>query len=409
MQVYHYAKQIVRRLNKDGFKAYFAGGWVRDYLMGIPSSDIDIATNARPDDIIQRFRKTIPVGINFGVVVVVMGGHRFEISTFRKDEAYSDGRRPCKIAFTSEEEDALRRDFTINGMFFDPIEDKVIDFVDGQSDILRKTIRSIGDPQDRFFEDRLRMIRAVRFACRFGFVIEKKTREAIKVYAKFLLPAVTMERIWQELKKMAEVPAFDLAVAEMHRLGLLQVIFPSLSNVTLGEIKGRVAAFPFFPKNCPAILYVMELFSQAELEEQKKICHYLKVSNKELKIVNFVDNLRKSGSPDRLEDDAALTRSYAHPACYLALQVIAARLETSKRKKFLSLHQHKMEQLKGHIQRVQTNQPLVTSLDLRKEGIEPGKTMGILLEKAYKTAVNENLHEKNLVIDRLKQSPYWPS
>src|SRR5215469_3788554 len=152
MRNFAHAKQIVQTLAKAGFTTYFAGGWVRDYLMNHPSDDIDIATKA-PVDVIQRlFPKTIPVGLAFGIVIVVVEGHQFEVATFRKEKGYVDGRRPTHIESASPKEDALRRDFTINGLFWDPLTETLYDYVEGQKDLVSGIIRAIGDPHARFLE-----------------------------------------------------------------------------------------------------------------------------------------------------------------------------------------------------------------------------------------------------------------
>ena len=171
------ATAIVRKLVAAGYTAYFAGGWVRDYLMGHPSEDIDLATDAPPEKIIDLFPKTLLVGVAFGVVVVIVDGHQFEVATFRRDIDYADGRKPSKIELSTAEEDAFRRDFTINGMFYDPLTNQILDYVGGQEDLKKKIIRAIGNPHKRIQEDRLRMIRAVRLSCRFDFQIEEKTKE----------------------------------------------------------------------------------------------------------------------------------------------------------------------------------------------------------------------------------------
>ena len=150
------ARKVIDKLVLEGHTAYYAGGYVRDRIMGHPSDDIDIATTA-PVEIVQTlFKKTIPVGVQFGIVIVVMDGHQFEVATFRKEEEYKDGRRPTKIEPATPEEDAVRRDFTINGMFYDPTTGEVIDYIDGKKDIKHRIIRAIGNPKERFMEDRLR-------------------------------------------------------------------------------------------------------------------------------------------------------------------------------------------------------------------------------------------------------------
>src|SRR5438046_5415834 len=158
------ARAVVTKLRDNNHVAYFAGGCVRDMVRRLPPQDIDIATDAHPKEVQKIFPRTYAVGAHFGVIVVLENGLQFEIATFRSDDVYLDGRRPSEVHFSSPEEDARRRDFTVNGMFFDPAKNELIDFVDGRTDLKAKLIRAIGDPTLRFSEDRLRMLRAIRFA-----------------------------------------------------------------------------------------------------------------------------------------------------------------------------------------------------------------------------------------------------
>ena len=219
---------IVKRLRENGFSALFAGGCVRDMLMGCIPEDYDIATDARPNDIINIFKRTFPIGIHFGVVLVMENDFEFEVATFRSDGTYSDGRHPDTVRFCDARGDALRRDFTINGMFYDPIEDKHFDYVGGEDDLNACLIRAIGDPFERFDEDRLRMIRAVRFACRFDFKIEDQTAEAIKKFHDKIL-TVSRERIRDELRKTLTGPNPDTSIKMLDDLGLLHEILPEVT------------------------------------------------------------------------------------------------------------------------------------------------------------------------------------
>lgn len=196
-----FATSVVKRLVDAGHIAYFAGGWVRDFLMKHPSDDIDIATSASVEQIQSLFPKTIPVGIAFGIVIVVEQGHQFEVATFRKESGYLDGRRPTNIEPASPEEDSQRRDFTINGMFWDPLQEKLYDYVEGQTDLKKGIIRAIGDPHQRFLEDRLRMIRAARYATRFHFPIEIETRQAILAHPRVFFPLLPSKGSGKNSKK----------------------------------------------------------------------------------------------------------------------------------------------------------------------------------------------------------------
>src|SRR3990167_3399243 len=147
------ARFIIETLAKAGFVAYYAGGWVRDLLLNHPSDDIDIATNAPPETIQALFPHTVPIGIAFGIVLVIIDGHQYEVATFRQDLDYHDGRRPSRVEFTTAIHDAKRRDFTINGMFYDPLKDEILDYVNGRADLEKKVIRAIGNPHERIKED----------------------------------------------------------------------------------------------------------------------------------------------------------------------------------------------------------------------------------------------------------------
>src|SRR3990172_5648449 len=178
-----FALQVVEMLRARGFEAFWAGGCVRDQLLGLVPKDYDVATNATPGLIREVFgeRRTLAIGAAFGVVTVLgpRGAGQIEVATFRSDAAYSDGRHPDHVTFTDAQHDAQRRDFTINGLFYDPVAAKVIDYVGGQADLGAKLIRAIGDPRQRFAEDKLRMLRAVRFAATFEFKIEREPLDAI--------------------------------------------------------------------------------------------------------------------------------------------------------------------------------------------------------------------------------------
>jgi poly(A) polymerase len=222
------ATAIVRRLRDGGHIAYFNGGCVRDMVRGVEPHDIDIATRATPEQVQALFPKTVAVGAQFGVVLVLEGEHQFEVATFRSDEAYVDGRRPTSVRFGSPEEDAQRRDFTINGLFFDPIANEIIDFVGGREDIERRIVRAIGDPRQRFAEDKLRLLRCVRFASNLGFEIEDKTFAAVREMAA-QIHVVSAERIRDELIKILTRAHAGCGLQLLDTSGLLKEILPEVA------------------------------------------------------------------------------------------------------------------------------------------------------------------------------------
>lgn len=234
------ATAIAARLADAGFEAYFAGGCVRDRLLGLEPTDYDIATSAHPQAISELFRSARSVGESFGVVLVRLHGHVIEVATFRTDGDYMDGRRPESVRFCGSEEDAQRRDFTINGLFEDPRDGRIIDYVDGERDLHGRTIRAIGDPAARFGEDHLRMLRAVRFAARFGFEIDAATARAIETFGP-RLDQISRERIGMEMRAMFTHATRGAAAALLEDL---QLDGPMLGEAHALSDRRRVSRLP---------------------------------------------------------------------------------------------------------------------------------------------------------------------
>lgn len=222
------AERIVRRLNEAGFRALFAGGCVRDLLLGETPADYDVATSAPPEEVERIFAHTVKVGAKFGVVLVREETYHFEVATFRKESGYSDGRRPDAVEFSGEIEDAQRRDFTVNGLFYDPLSARVLDYVGGQEDLKAGVVRAIGDPEARLAEDRLRMLRAIRFAARLGFCLEERTWQAVCANAP-KIAEIAPERLGEELLKMLTGPHPERSFELLHASGLLVVILPEVA------------------------------------------------------------------------------------------------------------------------------------------------------------------------------------
>jgi poly(A) polymerase len=237
-----FAISVVRRLREAGFEALWAGGCVRDERLGRVPQDYDIATDARPEQVQRLFRRTVAVGVSFGVIEVLgPRPHKVQVATFRSDVGYSDGRRPDAVVFSSAREDALRRDFTINGMFFDPLDDRLIDFVGGQADLQARLLRAIGDPVTRFTEDKLRLLRGVRLATVFDLAIEPATATAMRTMAG-QVSVVSAERIADELRKLMVHPRRARGVALLDEMGLATAVLPEIL-----EMKGLPQGPPAAP------------------------------------------------------------------------------------------------------------------------------------------------------------------
>lgn len=268
-----FAVEVVRQLRDHGFEAYWAGGCVRDQILKRTPYDYDVATSAQPPEIQRVFhkRKTLAVGAAFGVIAVIgpRGAGQIEVTTFRRDVAYSDGRHPDQVAFSSPEEDAKRRDFTINGMFYDPLSEQVIDFVGGEADVHKGLVRAIGDPRERFTEDKLRMLRAVRFAAIFNFQLDDATQAAIGEMAA-QITVVSAERIAAELRIMLANPARVRAMQLLHETGLLRAILPEVAALADSQWQRTLALLgaiekATFPLSVTVLLYAAEGNDMAEV------------------------------------------------------------------------------------------------------------------------------------------------
>ncbi len=224
------AIEVVRSLRTAGHEACFAGGCVRDMLLRKVPKDYDVASSARPAEVERIFPRTVAVGKSFGVIVVLHGGSEIQVATFRVDGPYRDGRRPSSVRFSSAEEDARRRDFTVNGLFYDPVRRRVLDFVEGRRDLKAGVLRAIGDPADRFGEDHLRMLRCIRFSAQLGFSIERGTWQALVRMAP-RIRSVSAERIREELTRLLISPRAGLGLRLLARSGLLRHVLPEVERM----------------------------------------------------------------------------------------------------------------------------------------------------------------------------------
>ncbi|AWM38900.1 tRNA nucleotidyltransferase/poly(A) polymerase [Gemmata obscuriglobus] len=280
-----FALSVVRTLQSAGFTALWAGGCVRDEFLGLVPEDYDVATSARPEQLRPLFRRRNEIGAHFGVVQVIgpkkADGtwHTIEVASFRSDGAYTDGRRPDTVTFSTPEEDAQRRDFTVNGMFFDPVRNELLDFVGGRADLDAKVLRAIGDPFARFTEDKLRILRAARMATRFGLAIDPTTRDAAQQMAP-QVSVVSAERVAEELRKLFAHPNRTRGLALLRELGLIEPILPELTPsadrasaalAALSEVGGRLP-FPL------AFAVTLHAVGRAVTE---RVAERLKLSNVE--------------------------------------------------------------------------------------------------------------------------------
>lgn len=379
------AIKIIHTLREQGFEALLAGGCVRDRLLGREAKDFDVATSAEPAEVQALFKRTLQVGARFGVVIVMLGKQQVEVATFRIDGSYVDGRRPADVQFTTAQEDAERRDFTINGMFYDPLEDKIIDYVGGQADLQARTIRTIGAPQDRFGEDYLRMLRAVRFAAQLDFTIEAQTLAAIQAGPE-RIAQISGERISMELQTLLTCNGRVQGIRWLWESGLLAVIFPTLrvsdykeSLAVLAQLRGAVS----FPLALAALFVTCD--TAAVLTE----CEKLKLSRREFNHLQFL--LDKRGvllKADLSQAQLRLHLAEEHFRDLYEYQRAIQRAQDRPVDALVSLNRR--VRALGDIE-IKPD-PLLKGATLKKLGVAPGPSFGQCLEAVYHAQLNGQVH-----------------
>lgn len=371
-----FATDVVRRLRDAGFDALFAGGCVRDALFGLEPDDFDVATSATPDQVRRLFPKTIAVGVSFGVVEVLgKKPLKVQVATFRSDGTYSDGRRPDAVQFSTPQDDAARRDFTINGMFFDPLSGAIIDYVDGQADFERRILRAIGDPVARFAEDRLRLLRAVRFAARFDLTINPSTWSAVRSMAATVV-SVSGERIAEELRKLLMHPSRRRGMQLLHESGLWAVLLPESrgSDADLDQLGTK----PGFPLSLSAA--VGEVTSQ----EWIAIAGRLRLANHDRDRLQWFAKHRSDVSAPQSLPAHRLKPLLAHPGRDDLLRLGRA-LGHDDAVKFLE------EKLAQWPAEVLDPPPLVTGEDLIARGLTPGPAFKTTLDAIRRAQLDGEL------------------
>ncbi|MBI4368294.1 MAG: CCA tRNA nucleotidyltransferase [Candidatus Omnitrophica bacterium] len=426
------ALEILKKLNQKGFLSYFAGGCVRDLLMKKPPKDYDIATTAKPQEVEQLFPKSIPVGKQFGVTIVVHRGWQFEVATFRREGAYLDGRHPEEVSFTDPEEDAKRRDFTVNGLFYDPIRRRVIDYVEGRQDIQRKQIRTIGEPEARFSEDKLRLLRAVRFAANLNFTIHPKTWQAIRKLKKEI-HSVSQERIRDELIKLFTRPHAGRGLELLSESGLLREILPEVEamkgveqppefhpegdvfihtkmlldqlagaspTLAFGALLHDVGKPPTFSDEGERIHFYNHQRVGADMA--REILTRLRFSNHEIEeVVSCVDNHMKFANVKEMRL-GKLKQFISRDNFPVELELHRIDCLASHGK--LELHRFLKRKLKEFKAQALKPDRLLTGHDLIHLGIKPGPIMKEILEEAYTLQLEGKVTSRDEAIAWVRQA-----
>lgn len=370
------AIQIITRLRENGFEALLAGGCVRDMLIGRVVKDYDIATSAGPDDVIKLFKRTLKVGVQFGVVIILTGGCQIEIATFRTETDYADGRHPSKVQFTTAKEDAVRRDFTINGMFYDPVEDKVIDYVNGRADLEKHIIRTIGNADQRFSEDYLRMLRVIRFAAQLDFTIEPKTWSAVCKNAKNITQ-VSGERIAMELDGILTSPNRASGALMLFESSLAGRIFPGF---TADQAKAAAMVLDQLKVKAGLALGLASLFVECPAKAAIEQCRKLKLSREQYKRIRFL----LEGRDKLLNDKMSLAelRMIAAETYFEDLYQFQYAIQKASGKTTASLKDFR-KRLKALDDIELLPPPLLNGNDLIRLGVKEGPTIGKLAKKMY--------------------------
>lgn len=425
------ALEIVRTLAQKGFTAYFAGGCVRDMVMRKTPKDYDIATTAKPAEVESLFPKCIPVGKQFGVMIVVIGEYRFEVATFRVEAEYTDGRRPDSVSFSSPEQDAARRDFTINGLFYDPIRRKIIDYVKGREGVKNRMIQTIGNPDERFQEDYLRILRAVRFAANLSFRIEDKTWQAISRH-RHKIHRVSQERIRDELIKLFTRPNAGLGLELLSQSGLLQEILPEIEamknvkqppefhpegdvfihtkmlldqlkapSVTLafGALLHDVGKPPTFSEENGKIRFYNHAHLGAEMA--RSILSRLRFSNREIDdVVSCVENHMKFANVREMR--IGKLKQFVSRSNF-PVELDLHRIDCMASHRNLSLFRFLKKRLNDFQKEELKPKPFVSGNDLIVMGIPPSPVMKEILSDVYLEQLEGRLRTKEEMLDWVKK------
>jgi len=397
------AEWIIERLRDAGHQALLAGGCVRDVLMGREPKDYDVATDARPEQLLRLFRRKRKVGVQFGVVIVGDAGPWIEVATFRSDLGYADGRHPEQVVFASAEQDALRRDFTVNGLFYDPVEKRVIDYVGGQADIDRRVIRAIGDPAERFAEDHLRMLRAVRFAATLDFRIEAETWAAIVRLAE-RTQRVSRERVLEELQRMLASPGRAVGMRLMAEAGLLPYAIPAAGEGEAwpaAKVELACRRLANLPETVSFECAMAAALADWPARRIDKVCREMTCSNEQRKgIVWLVRSLEPARRAEQISL-ADLKRLMAHESFKDLKRLLRAALagQCQDLRPWQTLRRRAAEVPREAVQ----PEPFVTGEDLKALHVEPGPIYKKVLDAVYTAQLNEQVRSRDEALKLLRE------
>jgi len=405
------AQYVIHTLREAGHEALLAGGCVRDMLLGLRPTDYDVATSATPDQVKPLFRRVLMVGAKFGVAMVILHRRRIEVTTFRTDVSYSDGRRPDAVKFVSARQDAIRRDFTINGMFLDLLENKVVDYVGGQADLKAGVIRAIGQPEQRFAEDYLRMLRAVRFAARFDFALQPETAGAIREHAG-RITQISGERIREELEKMFVRPSAAKAMELMHELGLLRAFLPEL-YAKEGLYERALRRMQAVGPRCDVLLSLAALLCELRAGPQPQKASL--VGHTQIRAI-----IRRWGGSNAMKDSLEWMAQHlddwraGQEMSLAALKRLAAKRDGQRLVRLWRAQEQQecgsmrfCRVLARRLGRLKASQiappPLVSGKHLKRLGLSEGPLLGKILSAVYEAQLNELIRTRPAAMELARE------
>jgi len=394
---------IIEKLRGEGFEALLAGGCVRDMLLGREAKDYDIATNAKPDEVSKLFRRTLEVGAKFGVVIVLLDDQQIEVATFRTESGYVDGRHPTEVAFATAREDASRRDFTINAMFYDPAAEEVIDYFDGRDDLQRKVVKTVGDAQQRFKEDYLRMLRAVRFSAQLGFKIESQTWQGVCDNSE-KISKISGERICMELGGILTCQAKSYAAQMLFDSGLSRAIFDNFDDesATVG-----IAVLEKMPDDVEFIAGLAGFFAGFETNDAIAKCEILSLSKKQNNKLRFL----LSNRDQLLNENMSLSglKTFLASDYFAELYELEAAIQKTQNENELSSLAALKERIESLGDIDYSPAPLLNGRDLQELGLVEGPGLGELAKQLYIAQLEEEIttkqQAKDWVTSWLKKNP----
>ena len=405
-------QQVCHRLKQDGFQALLAGGCVRDLLLGREPNDFDVATDATPDQVHAIYPHALTVGKAFGVTILPHTDFQIEIATFRVDLEYHDGRRPSGVRFAGPEEDAKRRDFTVNALFYDPEAKCLLDFVGGENDLRARLIRTVGLAEERFEEDKLRLLRAVRLAAQLDFEIAPETLQAVERLAP-KVSLVSRERIRDELLKTLKTNKPRLGFYLALSTGLISAVFPELATAILPVQERWLKRFealssPLTLNTVGLTLFFMPVYESGnEHDLRHTYLKPLKLDNRQIEAILFsYKHCRDFLEPARIRQ-GELVLLLAHPAAGAARELATIIDSENRDAQLVAARDQDLSELvkRALAENGETPRPLVNGEDLKSLGFKPGAEMGRLLHEAFLLQLEGNLVDRKAALEWLKIFP----